>query len=365
MNSRIVLINNNPPHSGTGRYAYSLLVQLSRVYKGHINFVGLDKQLFDPNYYKLRSELRWLYYMLKLRILAGKLINRLSYDSLVHATNAGYLASIIPAMKKRYSIVVTVHDLIPFFAPRSVSDAIVRKAFMNVADADKVIVPSESTKHDLLRIVDINSQEVKVIYYGIDHALFKPRCKLEARRRLGLPLDKPIILNVGSEEPRKNVPTLLEAFKKLLNDVPDALLMRIGERTARIGKIINALGLTGRVFYSKADQSKIGFYYNAADLLAFPSYCEGFGNPPLEAMSSGCPVIAGNRTSVPEVVGDAGILLNPFDVDGFAYWMREVLTNEDLEEKLSRKGLERSMIFRWEKCARETLEVYKEVLGDV
>jgi len=84
----------------------------------------------------------------------------------------------------------------------------------------------------------------------------------------------------------------------------------------------------------------------------------------LEAMASGLPVIAGNRTSIPEIVSDAGILLDPFDVEGFAYWMREVLMNEDLRNKLSEIGYKRSMNFSWEKCARETLEVYKEILSE-
>jgi glycosyltransferase involved in cell wall biosynthesis len=106
-------------------------------------------------------------------------------------------------------------------------------------------------------------------------------------------------------------------------------------------------------------------YYNAADLLVHTAYHEDFGFPFLEAMASGLPVIAGNRIAIPEVVGDAGILLDPFDVNGFAYWMHEVLTNEDLKAKLSEKGYRRSMNFSWEKCARETLEVYREVLNEV
>ena len=172
-------------------------------------------------------------------------------------------------------------------------------------------------------------------------------------------------MNVGSEESRKNIPTLLRSLKELLNSVPNALLVRVGERDAHTEKLINSLGLNGKVLYRRASPNEVALYYNAADLLCFPSYYEGFGNPPLEAMASGLPVIAGNRTSIPEVVSHAGILLDPFDVEGFAYWMREVLMNEDLRNKLSEAGYKRSMDFSWEKCARETLEVYNEVLNEV
>jgi glycosyltransferase involved in cell wall biosynthesis len=365
MNRRIILINNNPPNTGVGNYAYSLYRNLIEITEYSTYFVSWDKELFDTTYYLLNNKfsLNWLYYMIKLRLLAKKLRN---YGLLVHITNSGYLASIIPEAKREKSfVVITVHDIIPFVISRSTYDCAFRKAFMNVAYADKIIVISENTKRDLLRLINVGHKKVRVVYYGVDHELFKPRDKLEARRRLGLPLDRPIILNVGSEEPRKNIPVLFKSFKELLNDVPSALLVRVGERTVQMEKLIKGLDLSNRVLYRKASLNEVALYYNAADLLCFPSYYEGFGNPPLEAMASGLPVIAGNRASIPEVVGDGGILLDPFDVDGFAYWMHEILSNEDLRIKLSEKGYRRSLNFSWEKCARETLEVYREVLNEV
>ncbi|MEM0010912.1 MAG: glycosyltransferase family 1 protein [Conexivisphaerales archaeon] len=361
MNAKVALINNNPLNSGVGRYAYSLYKALSRLID--VEFISWEKELFNEAFNHLRIlNVNWLYYMFKLRLVAKKLD---CSDSLVHVTNSGYLASIIPAIKqKSNTIVVTVHDLIPFLLPRSIRDVLLRKAFTYVPQASKIIVTSESTKNDFLHLVDIDPKKLKLIYHGVDHDLFKPRDKLEARRRLRLPLDKPIILNVGSEEPRKNIPTLLKSFKRLLSDVPNALLIRVGEGTPRIEMFIRRLELNGKVLYRKASPNEDALYYNVADLLVHPAYYEGFGNPPLEAMSSGLPVIAGNRTSIPEVIGDAGILLNPFDVEGFAYWMREVLTNEDLRAKLSEAGYKRSLSFSWEKCARETLEVYREVLAE-
>jgi glycosyltransferase involved in cell wall biosynthesis len=361
---RIVLINNNPPNSGVGNYAYYLYRHLIKISEYGTYFVSWDKELFDITYYLLNNfSLNWLYYMIKLKLLAKKLRND---SSLAHITNSGYLASIIPEVKRKSDfIVITVHDLIPFVVPRSTYDSALRKAFLNIAYADRIIVVSKNTKRDLLRFIDVDPRKVRIIHHGVDHELFKPRDKLEARRRLGLPLDRPIILNVGSEEPRKNIPTLIKAFGILVKDIPNAVLIRVGSPTNAIKKLICSQGLEGKIVYLRPTDEDLSLLYNASDVFVFPSYYEGLGLPLLEAMASGCPVIAGNRSAIPEAVGDGGILLDPFDVDGFAYWMHEVLSNEDLRIKLSEKGYRRSLNFSWEKCAGETLEVYRAVLNEV
>jgi glycosyltransferase involved in cell wall biosynthesis len=182
-----------------------------------------------------------------------------------------------------------------------------------------------------------------------------------SRRILGLAEDKMLVLHVGSEEPRKNIPTLVNAFYKLQKEIPDALLVRIGEKTVAVQRLINFLKLENKVLYFQ-NVKNLGYFYNAADLLAFPSYEEGFGFPPLQAMASGCPVIASNATSIPEVVGDAGILLDTSDANGFAHWMYEVYTNQELKKRFITKGLKQSQMFRWQRCAKETLEVYKKVM---
>ncbi|MEM3833362.1 MAG: glycosyltransferase family 1 protein [Thermoprotei archaeon] len=364
---QILLICDLPPSSGVGRYTSSIFLEMRKnsvhadllwLYSKTITtlFSPLRRHALMPILHEILNAI-WKYWHTHLASI--KLNNYTTY----HLTNP----SISILSKRLRPSIITVHDLISFLPQvrGSPTDTLLRLGMRDIKHANLIICVSESTKNDLLRFINIDPRKLKVVYYGVDHDLFKPRDKLEAKRRLRLPLDKPIILNVGSEEPRKNVPTLLKAFKKLLSDIPNALLVRVGERTAGVERLVRALELSDKVLYRRASPSEVAFYYNAADLLVHTSYYEGFGNPPLEAMSSGCPVIAGNRTSIPEVVGDAGILLGPFDVEGFAYWMREVLTNEDLRFKLSQKGLERSMNFSWEKCARETLEVYREVLNEV
>jgi glycosyltransferase involved in cell wall biosynthesis len=360
---RITLLNNNPPFSGVGRYAYELYRHLNEL-NLDVNFISWDKELFNSLYQRLEAlRLNWLYYLLKFRYLSNKLrIN----GSLIHVTNAGYLIATLPLLKEKYNIpiIITAHDLVSIIEPRSIADFVVARKISSIKSVNRVICISESTKSDLLRFIDVDPKKVRVIYHGVDHELFKPRDKLEARLKLGLPLDRPLILNVGSEEHRKNIPTLLKSFKKLLNDVPNALLVRVGEKTANTEKLIEKLELNGRIVYLKPSDKELAYLYNASDTFVFPSYYEGLGFPILEAMASGLPIIAGNRASIPEVVDDAEVLLDPFDVDGFAHWMCEVLVDEDLRAKLSEAGYKRSLNFSWEKCARETLEVYKEVLDE-
>jgi glycosyltransferase involved in cell wall biosynthesis len=361
--NEVLIINNRPQKSGIGRYTSELVKALARLslsvslyqWEGeYYNFL-FNKTIEKGNFFTLCFEEA-------LRVISlGKFMLKVPNNfPLYHITNP----SLVLISIYREPTVVTVHDLISFIETRPLTDRLVKWVMNMLRYSNSIICVSKSTEKDLLRFIDVDPKKIRVIYYGVDHELFKPRDKLEARRRLGLPLDRPIILNVGSEEPRKNIPILLKSFKELLNSIPNALLVRVGEKTAYIEKLINSLGLNDKVLYRRASPNEVALYYNAADLLCFPSYYEGFGNPPLEAMASGLPVIAGNRTSIPEVVSDAGILLDPFDVEGFAYWMREVLMNEDLRNKLSEAGYKRSMNFSWEKCARETLEVYREILNE-
>ncbi|MEM3573400.1 MAG: glycosyltransferase family 1 protein, partial [Nitrososphaeria archaeon] len=306
---RVLIVNNRVPASGIGRYALQLSLSLVNNGNIHVDCFNWEGGLCEGLFQKALqlNNVALLYAEEALRILSQLIfVFRIPKGYPLYHIVSPALAFV--SLIRRPSI-ITVHDLIPFIGPRSITDFVIQKSMYFIKSADHIICVSESTKNDLLRFINVDPRKLRIVYYGVDHDLFKPRDKLEARKRLRLPLDKPIILNVGSEEPRKNIPTLLKAFKVLVNDVPDALLVRVGERTASMKSLINALGLQSKVMYRKASPNEVALYYNAADLLAYPSYYEGFGNPPLEAMSSGLPVIAGNRTSIPEVVGDAGILL--------------------------------------------------------
>ena len=260
--------------------------------------------------------------------------------------------------------IITVHDLVRFsfsFAEEKIIMRILLKLdIRGIKRASHIIAVSQNTRDDLIKYLKIPDDKISVIYNGIDHSVFKPyKVKL---------LDKPYILYVGSERPRKNLGQLFEAFAKLKDEFPELQLVKIGiaGRSPKYRrdtmKKLASLGITGRVtFIGYASESDLAHYYSSALLLAYPSLYEGFGLPPLEAMACGCPVITSNTSSLPEVVGEAGIMVDPHDTDSLAQAMRQVLTDSELRDNMIRKGLEQSKRFSWEKAAEQTLEVYNKV----
>nr|MQY55010.1 glycosyltransferase [Dehalococcoidia bacterium] len=197
-----------------------------------------------------------------------------------------------------------------------------------------------------------------------DHRLFRP---LPHRNRFGYPY----ILFVGSEHPRKNLSTLLTAFKKLKGgkQFRDLKLVKVGRAggleadfRGQTMKVVAALDLHREVVFTEfVPEEELPVYYFNAECFVFPSLYEGFGFPPLEAMACGCPVVTSNTSSLPEVVGDAAIMVDPYDVDGLTNAMREVLTNDGLREAMIEKGLAQAKKFSWDKTAEKTLEVYERL----
>ena len=180
-------------------------------------------------------------------------------------------------------------------------------------------------------------------------------------------LDFPFILYLGVPQPRKNIPTLIKAYNLLKKDGINHKLVIAGGKNHEYKKILNIvkdLNLQKDVVFTGHMHDEIlPELYNAADLFVFPSLYEGFGLPPLEAMACGTPVITSNASSLPEVVGDAGLRIDPYDISGLKDAMNTVLRNSDLRMEMVKKGLNRSEQFTWKKCAVETMNMYKEVLG--
>jgi glycosyltransferase involved in cell wall biosynthesis len=202
----------------------------------------------------------------------------------------------------------------------------------------------------------ISSHLVRVIYPGVDHGLFKPRNKGLSRQLLGLPEANRIILHVGTEEPRKNLPTLLNAVALVQRRYPDVILVRVGSPTNVTRDMIIGQRMESHVIYLKPGPGLMPHVYNASDVLAFPSLQEGFGFPLLEAMASGCPIVASNRGPIVTTLYDTGILTPPLDTIRLANSILSVLENDELRADLTKRALERSEQFSWERCA-----VYEEV----
>jgi glycosyltransferase involved in cell wall biosynthesis len=177
-------------------------------------------------------------------------------------------------------------------------------------------------------------------------------------------VDQPYILAVGTLEPRKNLPTLLRAFAKIKDDIPHQLVLvgPEGWLTGKLKSTLDELALGDRVRLTGfVSDEELGGWYSAADLFAFPSYYEGFGLPTIEAMLCGAPVLASNTSSFPEVVGDAGILIPPTDIDTWAEAMCDLVRDEGRRNDLREKGLVRAESFSWRRTAQETYDIYTSV----
>jgi glycosyltransferase involved in cell wall biosynthesis len=352
------MVNNCLPYSGIGIYTARLYDSLKKL-DNEIEVASWESKLLDKAYRRFRNH-PWAGYFYEVPRVISQVgfIRGIPKDySLYHVATAGFGL----AFGRLRPFVVTVHDLIQFSSPRWSGDILHRRLMAGLSKANRVICVSQYARNELMRFFKLAPHVVKVVPNGIDHQQFQPRDKLEARKLLGLDARKAIVLHVGSEELRKNVSTLILAFAEFQKQVPDSLLIRIGEKTAASQKLIDSLGIDNSVKYFSGVKDTRSFY-NAADLFVFPSSLEGFGFPPLEAMASGCPVLVSNKTSLPEVVGDAAIMLDDLNAGGFAHWMKQIYHDEGLKIALLEKGFKQSKNFDWDKCARETLAVYREAL---
>jgi len=272
---------------------------------------------------------------------------------------------------KRPRFVVTIHDLIGLLHPETFTRKMYfwQKIFVaNAARrADKIITASEATKTDLLKLHAVNEERVTVIYHSIDED-FVP---INDRRRLsttqakyGLP--EKAVLYVGTIEPRKNIVGLAKAFAMLTaeerSDFTLIIAGRPGWYVESIHEEIGRLQLGRRIrFLGYVDRQDLPALYNLSTVFAYPSLYEGFGFPPLEAMSCGIPVLCSNTSSFPEVVGDAAIMVDPHDLGGMSKQLGRLLSDASLRNELGRKGIARSRQFSAQKTAQATLRVFQEV----
>jgi len=265
--------------------------------------------------------------------------------------------------------VVTFHDMTFFLYPelhewykRIYFPAIIRASARR---ADAIIADSESTRQDILRTLKLDASKVFSVPLGVSVDFFHRSPSEVARVREKFRLPNSFILSVGVLEPRKNFPTLVRAFKNLVERELSHSLVIAGKKGWQYEEIFNTvrnLDLQSRVlFLDYVPQNDLPSLYHAADLFVYPSLYEGFGLPVLEAMACGTPVITSNISSMPEITGDAALLVNPRDETELVDAMQRVLTDNALRDKLARNGLERAKQFSWERTARETLAVYEQV----
>ncbi len=267
--------------------------------------------------------------------------------------------------------VVTVHDVFPWSAPGTSTrmDTLIYRHWLPrvLPRVDAVITISETSKADIMRYLRIPPKKIHVVYRCVGEG-YRPSLPLqiaEVRQHHGLPSN--YILFVGSIEERKNLRRLLHACARLWRAGEKRPLVVVGARRWKYSAIMRTLEELGVeehvIFTGYVPDADLPAIYSGADVFVFPSLYEGFGLPPLEAMACGTPVVCSNAASLPEVVGDAAITVDPHDVEGLAEAIHRVLADAGLREELRAKGLERAKLFTWERAARETLDVYRRVLA--
>ncbi|MBI4242393.1 MAG: glycosyltransferase family 4 protein [Candidatus Rokubacteria bacterium] len=232
-----------------------------------------------------------------------------------------------------------------------------------IARVSRVITPSESARRDLLRLTRCRPERVRVVPLGVSGHFRPPAapCPDRAPGAAGRPAR---ILHVGHCGPYKNIETILRTIPAIARRLGERVLFtKVGDPFTRPQRaLIARLGIDGQVEHlGKVPLERLPQVYAGADLLLMPSFDEGFGLPALEAMACGTPVVVSDRGSLPEVVGDAGLLIPPDDIEALAGAVERVLTDRALTADLRGRGLERARAFTWERTARATLEVYREI----
>lgn len=277
----------------------------------------------------------------------------------------------LPLLGFGWRTVVTVHDVTFRLLPHRYTPA--RRLYMHVVTAlaarraDAVIVPTRSVARDFLRLYGGPLGRVFVVPEAAPPAMRPiedPARLNDARRRLRLP--ERFVLSVGTLEPGKNRATLLRALAWLGRwGLPHTLVIA-GQRgwgDATPERLAAALGVSDRVYYlGYVPEADLPLLYNLAEAFVFPSWREGFGLPPLEAMACGTPVVASDRPAMPEVLGDAAIYVPPGDARAVAAALARVLSDATLRDELRRRGLEQAARYSWARTARETLAVYRWTL---
>ena len=266
------------------------------------------------------------------------------------------------------ALVATVHDLAPLRFPERYPRAtrLVLRRGMQLAtrEADLIITPSESTAAEVEELLGVERERLRVVPHGVDI----PSPDLDTARRFvdGRGITEPYVLWVGTQEQRKNVSAVLDAFALVAANDDKVMLVLHGPAGwlgEEVSEGIRRRRLTARVQVSEGSltREELAALYTRASLFVFPSLYEGFGLPVLEAMACGTPVVASDRSAVPESAGDAAMLVDPMEPQDLAEAMRELLGDPETSDDLTRRGRERARAFTWESASRRTWSVYEEL----
>jgi glycosyltransferase involved in cell wall biosynthesis len=237
----------------------------------------------------------------------------------------------------------------------------VRYSFLALRKAARIITDSEISRNDFLNLVDFPEERVHVIYPGVDSAFRILEDRIELRKLYNFPSS--FILHVGNNLPYMNVDGVLYTLQHLVRNGVDISLVRVGgQLTPKQESFLNETNLKSKVIQlGTIPLEHLVAAYNCAELLIYPAHYAGFGLPPLEAMACGTPVICSNRGSLPEIAGDASLMIDPEDHANIADVTAKLLTDRMLQEKYRAKGLQQAKLYSWDTTAAKVLSIYRSV----
>jgi glycosyltransferase involved in cell wall biosynthesis len=348
--------------SGIGRYSFNLIKEYNNLLLDNKLFLlcNNDKEEKNGKFSKIRCKSKIFSFREQLEL---PILNLNEKIELFHSPHF-----VFPIFNNK-RLVLTIHDLTPLLFSEYFSklERIYMSSLIWLAKfkADKVIVVSENTKYDLVNKFGFKEEKIKVIYNGVrTDSKFITNQKLLNEIRQNYNTGNKYMLYVGNIKPHKNIPRLLRALAKVNEDIKLVIVGKRDKAYDEVFEVIEEYQLEDNVIFTGfVPDNDLIMLYNAAEIFVYPSLYEGFGLPPLEAMACGTPVITSNVSSLPEVVGDAAITVDPYNIDELASAINNILSNSDLQGELSKKGLERAKQFSWKKTAEETLKVYEEILA--
>jgi len=369
---RIGLVTNmmDGQNTGIGRYTENLvknLLLIDKKNKYYLIHSNKKKYNFKGNYQEIRLP---FFDSIPKKLITGTfLFEKICRDYKLDILHE--LGQISPFFfKSKTKKMLTIFDLSPIVYPQffTTLTSIYSKLFSTILkNTDRIITISENSKKDIIKILKVPEEKIIVTYLGIENKFKQVKDKqLLERIRKKYKLPKRFILFVGTIEPRKNLTSLLSALSDIRKsglEIQLVIVGRMGWMQNNILEIIEKLNIKRDVVFTGFIKDKdLPCLYNLAEVFVYPSLYEGFGLPVLEAIACGCPVITINTSSLPEVIGEAGILINPNNLNELINSIKKVLTDEKIKNKMINEGFFQAKKFSCQNCAKETLKVYEKLI---
>jgi glycosyltransferase involved in cell wall biosynthesis len=354
-------------YGGVSRYFHEIS---SRISKHHDYDVKIVCPFYIDEYFKNHPSSSRLVKGLKIKRVPKTnifrhTINQKISNLMVSGSNSSIIHETYYATKtiggKNAKRVVTVHDMIheKFSSSLDPNNSFTSVKAAAIRRADRVICVSHSTRKDLIEILGIDKEKISTIYHGCSFNYHS-----HENIKQTAPIEKPYLLYVGKRDRYKNFDKLLAAYATSHQLNQDFQLVCFGGGDFSNSEIekINNFQLGDKVIQISGDDDMLANLYREATAFVYPSLYEGFGIPPLEAMSFDCPVICSNVSSIPEVVGEAGEYFDPYDLDSMTHAIEKVVYSEVISNNLKKLGRGRIKLFSWDLCAEQTNKIYQSLL---